>query len=364
MNTYKAFRAASAAALVTLGTGLAACGGGGADPGSTALPPVAAKSCVNTPGNLDTVQSTLSGLLAASAERVPTVGPAAADASRALGWTVDAVDAVLASLTTLARTQDPLALTTGLGGTGDALQCATGSLSDTLAELSRLSGGTPIPGLAQVQTLLAEVAGRTGTGLNGQGAGAADLQRLTGQLSQLSTQLATLSTRLPVPVDQPLLRSLLDANAVAFGSLANILADLGALRGQALVGEVSGLLRQLALELPVSLAGQAGLPTTALSPLTPQLQQALQQFEAGTAVVVVPLFAALSKVLGSGLGTTAVAAPFSDLVDGALSGLPLPRVDQIAALIPGGATAGAPSLLNELLGSLGGGFGGLLGGGG
>ena len=362
MNTYKALRAASAAALVTLGTGLAACGGGDG-PAGTPLPPVAAKACVNTPGDLDTVQSTLSGLLAASAERVPAVGPAAADASRALAWTVDAVDAVLASLTTLARTQDPRALTTGLGGTGDALQCATGSLSDTLAELARLSGGTPIPGLAQVQTLLAEVAGRARSGLDGQGAGAADLQRLTGLLAQLSTQLATLSTRLPVPVDQPLLRSLLDANALAFGSLANVLGDLGALRGQALVSEVSGLLRQLTLELPASLAGQAGIPASALSPLAPQLQQALQQFEAGAAVVVVPLFAALSTVLGSGLGTTAVAAPFSDLVDGALSGLPLARIDQIAALIPGGATAGAPSLLNELLGSLGGGLGGLLGGG-
>ena len=364
MNTYQALRAASAAALVTLGTGLAACGGGAADPGTELLPPVAAKSCVNTAGNLDPVQATLGGLLAATAERVPTVGPAAADASRALAWTVDSVDALLAALTTLARTQDPLALTTGLGGTGDALQCATGSLADTLAELSRLSGGTPIPGVAQLQTLLAEIAGRAGSGLNGQGAGAADLQRLTGLLAQLSTQLALLSGRLPVPVDQPLVRSLLDANAVAFGSLANMLGDLGALRGQDLVGEVSGLLRQLALELPVSLAGQAGLPTSSLAPLAPQLQQALQQFEAGTAVVVVPLFRALSTVLGSGLGTTAVAGPFSDLVDGALSGLPLTRVDQIAALIPGGATAGAPSLLNELLASLGGGFGGLLGGGG
>lgn len=353
MNISKALRAASAAALVTLVTGLAACGGGGADPGTDLLPPVAAKSCVNTPGNLDTVQSTLSGLLAGTAERLPTVGPAAADASRALAWTVDAVDALLVSLEQLARTQNPTAFTGALGGSGDALQCATGSLSDTLAELSRLSGGTPIPGLAQVQALLDQVAGRTGDGLSGQAAGA-DLRQLTGQLSQLSSQLALLSGRLPVPVDQPLLRSLLCANAVAFGSLANILADLGALRGEALVPEVSGLLRQLALELPASLASQAGLPTSVLQPLAPQLQQATQQFEAGTAVVVVPLFRALSMVLGSGLGTAAVAGPFSDLIDGALSGLPLARVDQIAALLPGGLTAGAPSLLTELLRGLGG----------
>lgn len=350
-------RSGAVAASVALAIGLSACDSSGVGTNAAVLPPVTtAKSCTNITGSLDVLQTTITGQLRPAVLALPVVGGSAAGATTALSQTLDAVDAISNSLTTLAQTQNPQLFTAQLSGAGDSVLCSGASLSDALAQLSTAQT-LPVPGLAQVQQTLAAVSASVADGLVGTAPGG-DLHALTDQLVVLASQLQTLSSSLPVPVNQPYLQQVLALNATAFNSLALILGDLGALDGTKLSADVTALLVAGAVSLPTSLAGQLGVPASVLSPVSSQFLIASQAINTGLAAVAAPTLQAVSAVLG-GVGTAGAgtaAGSFSDLLDGSLTDTSslasLTRVTQVTQLL-GGSTGGL-SLVTALLQSFGG----------
>jgi len=350
----KAFGLARNSALVAVvvaAMGLSACDSGGSAGNAVVMPPVTtAKSCTNIVGNLDPLQTTLTGQLQPAVLALPLVGGSAAGATAALSQTLDAVDAITAALTTLAQTQNPQLFTAQLSGAGDSVLCSGASLADALAQLTT-SQALPIPGLATVQQTLSTVLTRVADGLVGTAPGG-DLQLLTDQLVVLATQLQTLSASLPVPVNQPYLQQVLALNATAFSSLALILGDLGALDGDQLSYDVTALLLAGANGLPASLATQLGVPVAVLAPLNSQFLLAAQTLHAGLTTVATPTLQAVSAVLG-GVGSAGATDAFSDLLDGSLtdtsSVASLTRVTEVTQLLGTGT-----SLLTALLQTFGG----------
>lgn len=339
---------------------LAACGGGsdavsGATNAAVIPPVVTAKSCNNITGNLDVLQTALLGQLRPAVQAIPTVGTPAAVATTALSQTLDTVDAISNALTTLAQTQNPQQFAAQLNGAGDSLLCSGSSLSDALSQLATAQTA-PIPGLSAVQQTLATASQRVADGLVGTTPGG-DLTLLTNQLVALSTQLQALSGNLPAQLNQPYLKEVLALNATAFNALALILGDLGALNGNKLATDVNALLLAGATRLPVSLATQFGIPTSALSPVTTQFTLASQAVSTGIGAVAAPTLQAVSAVLGAANGTAlgTAAIPFADLIDGSLTGsgsaASVGRVTQVTQQLTG---TGGLSLFTALLQSFGG----------
>lgn len=350
------------AASVATVMGLTACGGASTgDVADAVLMPslITPKSCNNIAGSLDVLQNTLVNQLQPAVRAIPTVGPSAASATTALVLTLDAVDAVANSLTTLASTQSPQQFTTQLTGVGDSILCSGSSLSNSLSLLATAQN-IPIPGLAQVQQTLAQVSQQVANGLVGTVPGA-DLSVLTDRLVVLANQIRDLSTNLPTQFNQPYLKEVLALNATAFNSLALILGDLGALNGNKLATDVTALLIAGANSLQVPFAAQLGLPANVLSPVTNQFTIAAQAVSTGLGAVAGPTLQAVSAVLGgvSAVNGSATGA-FSDLIGGTLSSVPVvgtaastTRVEEVTQLI-GGTTTGALTLLQALLTSFGG----------
>lgn len=357
---------APAMAVLTMTLALSACGGGGSEesanainPGNAATPPLsniflpsvtAPKSCNNVAGGLDTLQTALLSQLQPAALMIPTVGPAAASATTALSQALDTVDALTAALTLLAQSQNPQQFSTELLDVGNSLLCSSASLSTALAQLGN-SQSLPVPGLAEVQQSLAAVAGRISGGLVGSSPGA-DLRLLTGQLVTLANQLASLSRNFPGAAGQPLVAELLSLNASTFSSLALILEDAGTLNGTRLASNVSSLLRNLGNSL--QLAGQLGVPASALSPVTSQLVTLAGTIEPALAAVTAPTLQAVSAVLGGVSQSVPGSAggAFSDLLAGSLtssgSASSTERVTQITQQLT------STSLLSSLLQFFGG----------
>lgn len=360
-NAFSLARSSTLAASVAVTMGLVACGDSGSvDPNAAMLPPVTtAKSCANITGNLDVLQTAITGQLRPAVLMLPVVGTPAAGATTALSQTLDTVDAISNALTALAQTQNPQLFAAQLGGAGDSVLCAGASLSDALAQLSTTQT-LPVPGLSQVQQTLATVSASVADGLVGTTPGG-DLRVLTDQLVVLANQLRTLSTSLPAPVNQPYLQQVLTLNATAFNSLALILGDLGALNGAKLSSDVTALLVTGANSLPTSLAGQFGLPANVLSPVSSQFLLASQAINTGLSTVAAPTLQAVSAVLG-GVGTTGAGTAvgsFSDLLDGSLTDTSslasLTRVTQVTQLLGSGTgSTGGLSLVTALLQSFGG----------
>jgi len=365
-NSKRVFGRASAqhlglAGIVAMTMGLAACGGGSDGVSGVAnpaiIPPaIPPKTCNNIAGNLDVLQTALTGQLRPAVQSLPTVGVPAAAATTALSQTLDTVDAISNALTTLARTQNPQQFSAQLTGAGDSLLCSGATLSDALSQLAS-SQSVPIPGLSVVQQTLATASQRVADGLVGTAPGG-DLTLLTNQLVALAAQLKALSGNLPTQVNQPYLREVLALNATAFDSLALILNDLGTLNGAKLSNDVTALLLSGATSLPVSLATQFGVPTSALSPVTTQFTAAAQAVSAGVGAVAAPTLQAVSAVLGAANGTAlgTAALPFADLIDGSLtstgSTASVGRVTQVAQQLTG--VTGGLTLVTALLQSFGG----------
>jgi hypothetical protein len=259
------------------------------------------------------------------------------------------------AVTTLARTQSPQQFTAQLAGAGDSVLCSSASLSNALALLATAQTA-PIPGLSTVQQTLALATQRVADGLVGTAPGG-DLTLLTNQLVTLANQLKALSGNLPAQLNQPYLKQILDLNATAFNSLALILGDVGALNGTKLASDVTALLLAGANGLPATLAGQFGIPTSVLNPVTAQFNTAAQAVSTGLGAVAAPTLQAVSAVLGGVNGTAAGTAvgSFSDLLDGALasggSTASLGRVTQLTQQLGG---TGGLSLVTALLQSFGG----------
>lgn len=351
--------ARTAAVALSVG-GIAACGGGGGGDAATSavmMPPATVpKSCNNITGQLDTLQTTLTSQLRPVVQGLPTVGATAAAATTALTQALDTVDAITAALTTLASTQSATQFTAQLSGAGDSLLCSGSSLSNALALLATLPGGSQVPGLSQLQQTLASVAQRVSDGLVGAAPGA-DLKALTDLLVVLTNQLKIVSDSLPAALNQPYLKEVLALNATALNSLALILGDLGALNGTKLAADVTALLQAGANALPVSRAAQLGIPVNVLNTITSQFNALAQPLNNGLAAVAAPTLQAVSAVLGgvTSIGSaTAATGTFSDLIDGALttggSTASLGRVTQVTSLL------GSSNLLTPLLQA----FGGLL----
>lgn len=348
--------ARTAAVALSVG-GIAACGGGGGDTPASAVmipPATVPKSCNNITGQLDTLQTAITGQLRPVVQGLPTVGAPAAAATTALTQALDTVDAITAALTTLASSQSAQQFTAQLTGAGDSLLCSGSSLSNSLALLATLPGGSQIPGLSQLQQTLSSVAQRVSDGLVGAAPGA-DLKALTDLLVVLTNQLKTVSESLPAGLNQPYLKEVLALNATALNSLALILGDLGALNGTKLAADVTGLLQAAANALPVSRAAQLGIPANVLNTVTSQFNALAQPLNNGLAAVAAPTLQAVSAVLGgvTSVGsTTAVTGTFSDLIDGALtsggSTASLGRVTQVTSLL------GSSNLLTPLLQAFGG----------
>lgn len=355
-------RAGKALTAVALGSAmlLAACGSTDDVLSNPAALPtlVTAKNCSNVTGPLDTVQGLLLNPLRGAAAALPTVGPTAASATAALASTLDTVDGLSAALTTLARTQSPQQFTARLPAVGDSILCAGASLSESLALLA----GQPnvaIPGVVLVQGMLAAVSQRVANGLVGVTPGA-DLTALTSQLVQLSNQLASLAGSLPAQVDQPFLRQILELNALAYNSLALILADVGALNGDKLAADITALLVGAADQLDtLPLPAQLGVPSNVLTPVIEQLRNASVALDNSLSATLQPTLQAVSSVLG-GASITAPAtalASFADLLAGGIasngSAVSNARVGEVTQQLNG---TGARSLVTVLLQF----FGGLL----
>jgi len=358
-KNHSAGRALTLAATAVFTLALSACGGGSnavSDTVNTAVMPTLAapKSCTNIAGQLDPVQTAVTTQLRPAVLALPTIGASAAGATTALAQTLDTVDALSNALTTLARTQNPQQFTSQLGGAGDSILCSSASLSDALALLATAQTA-PIPGLSTLQQTLATATQRVADGLVGTAPGG-DLTVLTNQLVTLANQLAALSGNLPPQLNQPYLAEILALNATAFRSLALILGDVGALNGTKLATDVTALL----LTTTNTLQGAAvrlGVPSAALTPVTTQLNVAVQTVGAGLGAVAAPTLQAVSAVLG-GVSSTAggtAAGSFSDLLDGALAGggstASLGRVTEVTQQLGG---AGGVNLLSALLQSFGG----------
>ncbi len=351
------------AASVATVMGLTACGGATTgDVADAVLMPalVTPKSCNNIAGGLDVLQNTLINQLQPAVRAIPTVGASAASATTALVLTLDAVDAVANSLTTLASTQSPQQFTAQLTGVGDSILCSGSSLSNSLGLLASAQS-IPVPGLAQVQQTLAQVSQQVANGLVGTVPGA-DLSVLTDRLVVLANQVRDLSTNLPPQLNQPFLKEVLALNATAFNSLALILGDLGALNGNKLATDVTALLIAGANSLQVPFAAQLGLPANVLSPVTNQFAIAAQAVSTGLGAVAGPTLQAVSAVLGGVNSTVAgsAAGAFSDLIGGTLSSVPVvgtaastTRIEEVTQLISG-TTTGTVTLLQALLASFGG----------
>ncbi|MDO9453491.1 MAG: hypothetical protein Q7J29_11620 [Stagnimonas sp.] len=350
------------AASVATVMGLTACGGGAAgDVTDSVLMPtlITPKSCNNIAGNLDVLQSTLVNQLQPAVRAIPIVGPSAASATTALVLTLDAVDAVANSLTTLASTQSPQQFTEQLTGVGDSILCSGSSLSNSLSLLATAQS-IPVQGLAQVQQTLAQVSQQVANGLVGTVPGA-DLSVLTDRLVVLANQVRDLSTNLPPQFNQPFLKEVLALNATAFNSLALILGDLGALNGNKLATDVTALLIAGANSLQVPFAEQLGLPANVLSPVTNQFSIAAQAIGTGLGAVAGPTLQAVSAVLGGvNSATGSATGAFSDLIGGTLSSVPVvgtvastARIEEVTQLI-GGTTTGTLTLLQALLSTFGG----------
>lgn len=353
MTQIPALRAMAAAASLSLLAGLSACNGGGGD--ETTLAPVLTQACASRSGNLDALQTALTGTLAPAAAQIPQLGTPAASLTTVLAQNLDAIDAIAGALNTLASTQNPQAFTAQLDAVGDSLTCSSSNLNAALAQLS-VSSGVPIPGLAQAQSAISNAQGAIAGGLSG-GAPGADLQLITARLVGVAATLQTLTANLPTGANQPYVTALLNLNAASYNALAKILTDFGKLDGQSLAADVTSLLQSFAI-LPASLAGQFGVPASALQPVNTQAATALSLTGSGLGTVAAPILNAVSLVLGVAVGASNVNLAFADLLAGGLSGLNQPRTTQLANLLPGGALGSnglpTPTLLNTLLTNLGG----------
>jgi hypothetical protein len=342
-------------ALATGIAGLSACGAvtsaTGSDALSALLPSVTTpKSCNNVAGQLDGVQSALTGTLAPAASQLPVVGGAASAATTALSRALDTVDGLSSAVTTLGQTSNAQAFASQISTVGDSLLCSGSSLSDSVAQLAS-STTVPVPGVDKLQSTLAALSQQISAGLAGAPGG--NLTSLTGQLTDVSNQLTAIAASLPAQVNQPFLKQILTLNANAFGSMATILQDFGALNATKLSGDITNLLQNTTTGLANAVATQTGLPSSALTQPLGQLQTVTQTLGTTLTTVTAPTFQVISTVLGATGTVTGTVGSFPTLLTGALSttGAAQSPVQQITQTLAGGtATSSLQALLTQAFG--------------
>lgn len=332
--------------------GLSACSGGVSTPTGSALLPsvITPKSCSNVSGQLDGVQSALTGTLAPAASQLPVVGGAASSATTALSRALDAVDGLSSAVTTLGQTSNAQAFTGQLSTVGDSLLCSGSSLSDSVAQLAS-STTVPVPGVDKLQATLAALSQQISAGLAGAPGG--NLTALTGQLTEVSNQLTAITASLPAQVNQPFLKQILTLNANAFSSAAVILNDFGALNATKLSSDITNLLQTTTTGLANAVATQTGLPSSALTQPLAQLQTVTQTLGTTLTTVTAPTFQVISTVLGVVGTVNGSVGSFPTLLTGALSatGATQAPVQQITqTLAAGTATGSLQTLLTQAFG--------------
>ncbi len=352
---HKSFRplalgfAAGSALLIT------ACSNGGTTQPSTSSTPVV-PAYSNTVGPVDPVQGALA-TLGSTAAATPVVGASLDRMTDALGCVVDSVDVLVASLQSLAQSQDPAQFAQLQARLGPAITCGA---DNTVAALESLIVGGPLAGtpaqapltlaIAQLNVLQAMLdAGNISAG---------NLTAVTNQLVTVSNTLSQSLTQIPAVPNAPQVSFLIAILANTLGDLGSVLTEMGQLDSAGTSAAIAGMVQTLGNSFSsANLTGQdvfdqqfrtAALQVLgATQPVLPQVQSALN-------TVLGPLFTALTTVLGGVGGSNQFASVISGLLAGNPAGAGLPPVLEL--LDGGGVTSGGvpvPTLTTVLGGLLG-----------
>ena len=255
--------------------------------------------------------------LAARFADVPELGASAASLVGATARFLDILDALAASGNTLFAQQDPAAGGEALEGSALAVQCGSKSLAEAyinspLAEALPVSSAQLVQQLAEL-TLIFD--GPDSIGMEG-------LQELTTRLSDIAQTMSNMAGVLegfpellpasvadstgPLPADG--FFALLSAPADAIANIAAILDAAGKLQGQQTADAIAVTLSDLT-------AQASAFDTTGT--LSSALGEAQTQLANGLALILPPLFDAISE----GLGNIATET-FSDFLAGGIDGFP------------------------------------------
>lgn len=281
-------------------------------------------------GPMDAVQEPLESELGGAFSSVPEVGTSAAQLVIATSRFLDIVDALAASGEALFTERDPATGGEALNGTARSIQCGAKSLANAysnspLAEAFPISSDKLVRQLAEL-TLVFQ--GPESIGLNG-------LEDLTGRLAAISQTMSDMASTLenfpellpaefdPVTsaVPEEAYLALVRAPADLLSNLGSTLDAAGSLEGQNTADAIAVTLTDL-------LGAAASFDDSGNA--SSALMEAQGQLANGLALILTPLFEAITEGLGDMSADT-----FSDFLAGGFDGFPS-GANPLETLLSGG----------------------------